>query len=50
MDKLLGSVRGYIIRCRDGRKITLVRYDMTNVDELVEAIRKAIQSEPHSPS
>ncbi len=38
-DQLLGSVRGYEIRFRDGgATIGLVRYDMTNVDVLIEEL------------
>jgi hypothetical protein len=38
-DRLLGSIRGYEIRFKDGgRRITLVRHDMANVDALIEAL------------
>jgi hypothetical protein len=38
-DKLLGSIRGYEIRFEDGgRRITLVRQDMANVDALIETL------------
>ncbi len=43
-DKLLGSVRGYEIRFQNGGpNIGLVRHDMANVDELIEALVKITQ-------
>jgi hypothetical protein len=43
-DKLLGPVRGYEIRFRNGQRVALLRHEMTNVHELVRAVQQVIEA------
>lgn len=41
-DAILGEVRGWEIRFQNGPSIALVKYDMKNAEQLVEAVENAL--------
>jgi hypothetical protein len=45
LDAVTSGVRGYEIRFKDGgRKISLVRFDMTNVEELIRVLASRLKA------
>jgi hypothetical protein len=42
--KILGRVSGYEIRFKTGPSINLVKYDMENVEEFINTVKKEINN------